>query len=226
VRVVSIPGYSLELCGGTHVESTAEIALFKIVSESSIAAGIRRIEAVTGADALNLFLENDQILQQISDSLHVNRGDLVFTVEKLSMDLKESNKLIEKLQLDIARDRSGDVLDAVKQVNGVNVLTQKVDNLDRNSLRQLADQIKQKLQSGVVVLGTATNGAVSLVAMVTTDLTDRLKASELIQPIARMVGGGGGGKADMAEAGGKNAGALKEALAKTYELVAERTEKK
>lgn len=221
VRVVSVPGYSLELCGGTHVQSTGEISVFKIVSESSIAAGIRRIEAITGSDALNRFLEDEQILQAITESLHVPRKDLVSAVEKLSSDLRDTNKQIERLKLDLARKESGDVLDAVRMVDGVKVLIQRVQQLDRNALRQLADQIKQKLESGVVVLGTETNGSVSLVAMVTTDLTDRVRANELIQQIARMVDGGGGGKADMAEAGGKKAAALEEALTKTYELVAE-----
>jgi alanyl-tRNA synthetase len=225
VRVVTISGYSMELCGGTHVESTGEISVFKIISESSIAAGIRRVEAVTGSDALNRFLEDERILQDISQNLHVRRGDLVSAIEKMASDLKESNRKVEKLQLDLARKDSDDALDAVRQVDGVKVLTQRFENLDRNALRQLADQIRNKLESGVVVLGTATNGRVSLVVMVTTDLTDRIKAHELIQQIARIVDGGGGGKADMAEAGGKKVGALEDALTETYELVAESLKK-
>jgi len=225
VRVVSIPGYSMELCGGTHVGATGEIAVFKIVSESSIAAGIRRIEAVTGRDALNRFLEDERILQEISLNLHVPRPDLLSAIQKIVTELKESNKKVEKLQLDLARKESGDTSDAVREVSGVKVLTQRVESLDRNSLRQLADQLKNQLESGVVVLGTATNGRVSLVAMVTPDLTDRVKANELIQHVARIVEGGGGGKDDMAEAGGRKVAALEDALTKTYELVAESLKK-
>ena len=221
VRVVTIPGYSMELCGGTHVQSTGEISLFKITSESSIAAGIRRVEAVTGSDALNLFLEDEEILQKLTKSLLVQRGDLVSTVERLSSELKESGKRAEKLQLELAQRDSGDALESVRKVHGIKVMAQKVENLDRNAMRRLADQIKNRMKSGVVVLGTAANGRVGLIAMVTEDLTGRIKADELIQKVARIVDGGGGGKPDMAEAGGKNAAALEEALQKTYDLVAE-----
>jgi alanyl-tRNA synthetase len=142
----------------------------------------------------------------------------------LTTDLKEANLKLERLRLELAGRDTGEVVDSVRQVNGVNVLCQKVPNLDRAALRQLADQIKNQLESGVVVLGTASDSKVSLVAMVTDDLTDWVKANELIQKIAGMVGGGGGGKPDMAEAGGKNPEALDDALAMAYEVVRESLE--
>jgi alanyl-tRNA synthetase len=224
IRVVRIPGYSLELCGGTHVQRTGEISLFKILSESSIAAGVRRVEAITGRDALNRFLEDESILADVTANLNVRREEVATAVGKLTKELKEANLNLEKLRLELARKDTGEVIDSVRQVDGVKVLSQKVPNLDRAALRQLADQIKNQLESGVVVLGTADDGKVSLVAMVTDDLTDWVKANELIQKIARMVGGGGGGKPDMAEAGGKNPAALDAALAKAYELVKESLE--
>jgi alanyl-tRNA synthetase len=221
VRVVSIPGYSMELCGGTHVGRTGDISLFKIVSEGSISAGVRRIEAVTGADAVERFLSHERLLAELSEQLHVRSDQLIQAVEKLAGDARESRKELERLQIELARDRSDNALRAVQEVQGVKVLSLKVENLDRSALRQLADQLKNKLGSGVVVLGVTIDDRVSIVSMVSDDLTGRLQANELIRPIAQAVGGGGGGKADMAEAGGRNPAALDQALKEVYPLVAE-----
>ena len=221
VRVVTIPGFSMELCGGTHVDHTGEISVFKVVSESSIAAGVRRVEAITGADAINRFLDNETILDDLSRSLRVRREDLGEAVEKMALELKDASKQVEKLQLQLAQKDSGEALDNVRQVNGAKVLTREVAGLDRGALRQLADQMKNQLQSGVVVLGTAADGKVSLIAMVTEDLTNRVKAHELIREIAPIIGGGGGGKPDMAEAGGKQVDALQGALTRASELAAD-----
>ena len=221
VRVVIIPGYSTELCGGTHVDRTGDIALFKVISEGSISSGVRRIEAVTGATAVTRFLDDEVLLQTVSQRLRVGRDQVEPAVERLLADVKEANREIERLQLELARKDTADATDSAREICGVNVVAQVVPNADRNTLRQLADQIQNKLKSGVVVLGSPQNERVSLVVMVSKDLTDRLRADKLVGPIARVVEGGGGGKADMAEAGGKNPELLDQALAKTYELVEE-----
>ncbi len=221
VRVVKIPGFSMELCGGTHVSRTGEIALFKIVSENSVSAGVRRVEAMTGENALARFLDDEALLGELSGDLKVGRAELAKTVQKILQELKSMNKQLDQLQLKLAQEESSGILQEVREINGVKVLSKKVENLDRNSLRQLADELKNRLKTGVVVLGTPGDGKVSLVAMVTSDLTDRINANELIGKIAPLVKGGGGGKPDMAEAGGKDPSRLSEALEQTYQFVGE-----
>ncbi|MGH9338953.1 MAG: alanine--tRNA ligase [Acidobacteriota bacterium] len=221
VRVVTIPGFSQELCGGTHVSRSGDISLFKIVNESSISAGVRRVEAITGERALKRFLKDEALVDSLSGELHVGREDLVGAIAKISRELKEANKQIEQLQLKLAQKQTGDVLAEAREIAGIRVLSQRVENLDRNALRSLADQLKNKLKSGVVVLGMPFDGKASLVAMVSSDLTDRIKADELIRRIAPLIGGGGGGKADWAEAGGKDPARLDEALEETYRVVEE-----
>ncbi|HLV01177.1 MAG TPA: alanine--tRNA ligase [Acidobacteriota bacterium] len=219
VRVVTIPGFSKELCGGTHVRQTGEIAVFKIISESSISAGVRRIEAITGPVAVSRFREDEELLRELSADLHASREELPRVVERLSQELKQLNKKVEDLQLKVAQQAGADPDQDTREIAGVRVLARRVENVDRNALRQLADQLKNKLRSGVVVLGTPSNGKVSLVAMVSDDLTDRIRADELLRGIAPIVSGGGGGKPTMAEAGGKNPATLDEALAETYRVV-------
>ncbi len=221
VRVVKIPGFSMELCGGTHVDRTGDIALFKIVSENSVSAGVRRLEATTGEGALSRFFDNEALLDRLSGTLKVRPTELEDTVQKLVRELKETHKRVDELQLKLAQKESSNILDEVREIGGVRVLSQKVESLDRNRLRELADQLKNRLKSGVVVLGTHTNSKVSLVAMVTSDLTDRINAHVLIGKIAALVDGGGGGKPDMAEAGGKDPSRLNEALEETYRVVGE-----
>ncbi|RPJ52124.1 MAG: alanine--tRNA ligase, partial [Acidobacteria bacterium] len=220
VRVVSVPGFSLELCGGTHVSHTGDIGLFKIVSESSISAGVRRIEAVAGEVAVRRYLDEDRLLADVSELLRTRPDGLPHTVERILADLKEAQKQVEQLQLKLARNETGGV-SQVREVKGIQVLSQRVENLDRNALRTLADQLKNKLESGVVVLGAPTDGKVSLVVMVTADLTARIRADQLIRKIAPLVGGGGGGRPDMAEAGGRDVSKLDEALEQTYSAVAD-----
>ena len=221
VRVVKVPGFSMELCGGTHVSRTGQIAVFKVVGESSISAGVRRVEAITGQEAFLLFLEDEAVLGQLSDQLQVQRHQLVAAIDRITQQLKEANKAIERLQLKLAHEESGDAASQSRDIGGVRVISQMVENLDRSALRQLADQLKNQLQTGVVVLGAPIDGKVSLVVMVTADLTEKISAIDLIRKIAPLVGGGGGGKADMAEAGGKDATQLGSALEQTYQFVEE-----
>ena len=221
VRVVRIPDFSMELCGGTHIERTGEIALFKIVDERGIAAGVRRVEALTGKGALSRFQEDEKVLEKLCGELRVVPDDLPQALEKITSAMKETSKQVEALRLKLARTETRDVWQEARQIKGVRVIAQKVEDLDRSGLRALADHLKKKLGSGVVVLGLPTDGKVSLVAMVTSDLTDRIKANDLLKRIAPLVGGGGGGKADMAEAGGKEPSHLDEALEQTYRFVAE-----
>ncbi|HXK61557.1 MAG TPA: alanine--tRNA ligase [Acidobacteriota bacterium] len=220
VRVVSVPGFSMELCGGTHVRRTGDIGFFKIVSESSISAGIRRIEAVAGETAVARSLEDDRLLTELSELLRTRRDSLTQTVQRILADLKDAEKQVEQLQLKLAQKESGSAAQ-VRDVKGVKVLSQRVENLDRSAMRTLADQLKNKLESGIVVLGAPSDGKVSLVVMVTSDLTGRIRADQLIRKIAPLVGGGGGGRPDMAEAGGRDLGRLDEALEHTFSAVAE-----
>ncbi len=221
VRVVQVPGFSMELCGGTHVSRTGDIGVFKIVAESSISAGVRRIEAVAGMEAIRRFLDEDSLLSTLGEMLRSRREDLPKALGKLMTDQRETQKQVEQLQLKLAQKESKGALQQVREVRGVRVLSQRVENVDRNSLRSLADELKNQLQSGVVVLGSPVDGKVSLVVMVTPDLVNRVKANDLIRKIAPLVGGGGGGRPDMAEAGGKDPSALDAALAKTFGFVEE-----
>ncbi len=224
VRVVQIPGFSMELCGGTHVSRTGDIGLFKVVHESSISAGTRRVEAATGEAALDRFFAGDDIMELLSSELHVKRTDLASSIEKLTRNLKSAQKKVEALQLKIAQTESSNALSDARVINGIKVLSQKVANLDRNALRQLADRLRNELGSGVVVLGTPTNGKAALVAMVSSDLTSRLRAGDLIREIAPSIGGGGGGRPEMAEAGGKNPAGLPEALDRVFGFVEENSD--
>ena len=221
VRVVSISDVSRELCGGTHVGRTGEIGLFKITSEGSVSAGVRRIEALTGEAAMSRYARMDAAVSSLSRRLKAPLNDLEEAVRKSLEDLKQAQKQVDALQLKLAGQKSMDNLDRARRVRGIRVVAQEVADLDRSSLRQLADQLKNRLKSGVVVLGTPIDGKVSLIAMVSDDLTDRIQAHHLIRQLAGLVGGGGGGRPDMAEAGGKDPSRLGEALEQTYRLVEE-----
>jgi len=219
VRVVTIPDpraargfYSKELCGGTHVHRVGDIGVLKIVNQESVAAGVRRIEAVTGIGALEHYQEQARILRHLASQLNVGEDGILAQVEKLSETAKHLEKELE------AQKRKGalsqiDVLAAhVQTVKGVKVIAAEVENVDREGLRQLVDSLRQKLGSGVVVLGMPEDGKVALIAGVTKDLTAKVHASKLIQALAKQVGGSGGGRPDLAEAGGKDTAALKSAL--------------
>lgn len=211
VRVVQA-GESLELCGGCHVSNTAEIGLFKIVVESGIGAGIRRIEAVTGEHAYRYMNGQIQKLRMIAAMLKTKPSNAVERTEILLNELKELQRENESLSDKLAHLEAGSLLDKATEVNGIQVITSKVQGADMNALRSMADDLKQQLGSGIVVLGSAQNDKVNLVAAVTKDLTKKYHAGKLVKEVASRCGGGGGGRPDMAQAGGKNPGQLDEAL--------------
>ncbi|MEG9296915.1 alanine--tRNA ligase [Mangrovibacillus sp. Mu-81] len=213
VRVVSIGDYSLELCGGCHVSNTSEIGLFKIVTESGIGAGTRRIEAVSGESAYKLLNEQVSLLKEASNKLKANPKDLVNRVDALMLEMKELQRENESLAAKLSNIEAGSLTDQVKVIDGINVLSAKVAAGDSNALRTMMDDLKQKLGSAVIVLGTAGDGKVNVIAGVTKDLVDKgYHAGKLVKEVASRCGGGGGGRPDMAQAGGKNPEKLEEAL--------------
>ena len=214
VRVVSIPGFSMELCGGTHVRATGDIGFFAIVSESGVAAGTRRIEAVTGLGALQWSQQQRAALNRIVDALHVNPDQAVEAIEKLQGEAKRLGREVTQLKTKVAMGGgSAAAADDSIEVAGVKLARRKVADLDKDALRGLADSLKAKMKSGVVVLASATDGKVQIVVAVTPDLTSRVKAGQIVKEIAPIVGGGGGGRPDFAEAGGRQPEKIDEMLA-------------
>jgi alanyl-tRNA synthetase len=219
VRVVTIPDersprgfYSKELCGGTHVHRIGDIGVLKIVSEGSVAAGVRRIEAVTGIGALEHYEKQAQILSQVASHLNTSEDSVLATVEKLSNTVKQLEKELEGQKRKGALGQLDQLASQVQTIKGVKLIAAEVTGTDKESLRQLVDSLRQKIGSGVVALGTVEDGKVALIAGVTKDLTAKVHAGKLIQALAKMVGGSGGGRPDLAEAGGKDTSALKNAL--------------
>jgi alanyl-tRNA synthetase len=219
VRVVTIPDpraargfYSKELCGGTHVKRAGDIGVLKIVSEESVAAGVRRIEALTGTGALEHYQRQAQLLTQLASHLNVGQDDILATVEKLTQTARQLEKQLGEQKRKGALGQLEDLAARVQLVKGVKVIAAEVENVDREGLRQLVDSLRQRLGSGVVALGMPENGKVALIAGVTKDLTAKVHAGKLIQALAKQVGGSGGGRPDLAEAGGKDTSALKSAL--------------
>ncbi|MGA9392549.1 MAG: alanine--tRNA ligase [Candidatus Sulfotelmatobacter sp.] len=224
VRVVRIGDFSTELCGGTHTGATGEIGLIKILKEGSVSSGVRRIEAVSGEGSLAHFRKDHQLENFVASvAAHSDVASLVDAL-RLEMEKKDAENKRLARELDQARMKSAssstaNIGDKVREVKGVNVLAHRVDNLERAQMRTLIDQLRDKIGSGVVVLGSASNGNVSLIVGVTKDLTSRVQAGKVIGPVAQKVGGKGGGRPDLAEAGGKDPAALDTALAGAYEVV-------
>ncbi|HEU4530966.1 MAG TPA: alanine--tRNA ligase [Steroidobacteraceae bacterium] len=223
VRVLRVGEFSMELCGGTHVRSAGDIGFFKIVSESGVAAGVRRIEALSGEGALLWAEATDELLKDIAGLVRGNRDDVREKIEQLIERSRKMEKEIAQLKGKLASGQGGDLSSSAREVNGVKVLATRVDGADAKALRDAMDQLKSKLKSAVIVLGAA-EGAdkVLLVAGVTQDQTAKLKAGELIGYVAQQVGGRGGGRPDMAQAGGTNPAALDGALASVESWVRER----
>jgi alanyl-tRNA synthetase len=221
VRVVKIGDFSTELCGGTHVHRSGEIGIFKLPFEGGVAAGVRRVEAFTGEGALDLIRSYEQKLKEIGNLVRGSADDTVEKVKKLLERQKELEREIEKLRGQFEKDQIPELLAKKQSVDGTNVLVSQVDGVDPKQLRDIADQLKEKLGSGVVVLASAGANNVNLVASVSPDLTRRYHAGNIIKELARIVGGGGGGRPDFAQAGGKEPAKIDAALKRAEELIRE-----
>ncbi|SIQ13508.1 alanine--tRNA ligase [Halanaerobium kushneri] len=222
VRVVKMGNYSLELCGGTHVDATGDIGAFKIVSESGIAAGVRRIEAVTGEYALDYFNSKLDLLNKTAAKLKTEPDNLLQRVKQLQKEQKNLEKDLEALKQKLAGSKKDDLIDQLQEVEGVNLLTAELDGLDNSALRNLNDQLKDKIDSAVIVLASKGENKVIFVASVTDDLIKKgFKAGDIISKVARIAGGGGGGRPDMAQAGGSKPEKTAEALAEVEKIVRE-----
>ena len=220
VRVVSVGEFSKELCGGTHVHNSGEIGLFKIISETGVAAGVRRIEAVTGLNAIKYMEEKQRILKEACNALKCNEKDVLKKISSQGAEIKEKEKEILELKSKLASGVEDEILASVKEINGVKVAAYAVEGIDGNSLRDLGDKVRNKLSTGVVVLFSNVGGKVNLIAMSTKDVLDKgIHCGKIIKEVASIVGGGGGGRPDMAQAGGKNPENIKTALEKTYSVV-------
>ena len=222
VRVVTMGDFSKELCGGTHVSNTGLITTFKIVSESGVAAGVRRIEALTGDGVFAYYKAQEQKLAEAAKLLKATPENLAEKISHLLAETKSLHSEIESLKSKAAQEAVGDVMNQVEEICGVKVLAVRVEDVDMGGLRELGDQLKEKLGEGVVVIASAAGGKVSLMATATEGaLKKGAHAGNLIKAIAGLVGGGGGGRPNMAQAGGKNSEGIDAALSKAKEVLAE-----
>ena len=222
VRVLNFGGFSVELCGGTHVDRTGDIGIFKITHETGIASGVRRVEAVTGKGALEWLNARRRILDGIAGQLKSQPDKVATKIDHLLKRNKDLEKELAAAKQALLTGGSGDRSDDAEEIGGIRVLAARIDGADAKTLRDAVDRYKDKLKSAVVVLGSVDDGVVRLAAGVTKDNTDRIRAGDLIKPIAEQVGGKGGGRPDFAQAGGNNPEALDQALASVSAWVAER----
>ncbi len=224
VRVVKIGEFSTELCGGTHTHATGEIGLIKIMSEGSVSSGVRRVEAISGEGSVKHFRQDHKLGSLVSALIpqtksHTPAEALRHELDKKDAEIKKLQKELEQLRMKSAGSQVASVGEKAREIKGVKVVAQRVDNLDRGQMRTLVDNMRNKLGSGVVVLGSVQDGKVSLIVGVTADLTSRVQAGKVIKPVAEKVGGSGGGRPDMAEAGGKDPAQLDAALNEAYTAV-------
>ena len=220
VRVVSMGDFSVEFCGGTHVSNTGVISALKIISETGVAAGVRRIEALTSKGLLKYYDDMEKKLQEAAALVKATPNQLSDKIRHLQAENKELHSELESVKSKMAKEAMGDVSDQVTEVKGVKLIAAKVDDVDMNGLRDLGDQLKEKLGEGVIVLASAAGGKVSLVAMATDEAVKKgAHAGNLIKGIAGLVGGGGGGRPNMAQAGGKNPDGIDAAIAKVSEVL-------
>ncbi len=221
VRVVSVPDISMELCGGTHTSATGDVGLFKIIAGSSVAAGVRRIEAVTGLGSYDRLESDERLLDELGRRLRAPRSDLTGAIDRLLAQQKELEDELKKLKHSSAGSRLEGLLKAQNSVSGISVIAQRVEGVDVPLMRELAENARARMGSGVVVLGTADAGKAMLVTTVSEDLRGRLHAGKIIKQIATIVGGSGGGRPDFAQAGGKKPEKLDQALQEVYNIVAD-----
>jgi alanyl-tRNA synthetase len=222
VRVVSIPGFSMELCGGTHVSATGDIGLFVVVAESGVAAGVRRIEALTGLGAMAWAQQQRAAVRAVLDALHAGEAQSApDAIARLQADVKRLSREVSQLKtkLAVGGGASTPAADTI-DVAGVKLVRKAVTDLDKDALRNLADSLKSTIRSGVVLLASVGDGAVQIVVAVTPDLTQRLKAGQIVKDIAPVVGGRGGGRPDFAEAGGKLPEKVDEMFSAAEQLIA------
>ncbi|AIY82366.1 alanine--tRNA ligase [Clostridium baratii] len=220
VRVVEVADYSKELCGGTHVKNSGQIGLFKIIGESGVAAGIRRMEAVTGFTAIKYVEEKQNTLKKACASLKCNEKDILNKISSQASEIKEKEKEISELKAKLTSGAEDDILNSAKEINGINVIAYALEDVDGNALRDLGDKIRNKADKSVVVLVSKVNDKVNLVAMATKDaVSSGVHCGKIIKEVAQVVGGGGGGRPDMAQAGGKLPEKVNEAVEKTYSVV-------
>jgi alanyl-tRNA synthetase len=220
VRMISVGDFSKELCGGTHAKRTGDIGFFKIVSEGGIAAGVRRIEAVTGTGALEYVRSIEEEIRALSERLRGSRGELVPKLEKLIDEKKTREKEVEKLKTKLTSSRTTDFLEGLREIKGVRVLSRLVEDVGGpKDLREYADRVRDRLGSGVALLGAETDGRAILIAIVTRDLAERFHAGHIVKKAAALLGGSGGGRADMAQAGGPDVSKLRLALDSVAEFL-------
>ena len=219
VRVVTVKEVSKELCGGTHMRASGEIGSFKIISEAGVAAGVRRVEAVAGRRAYRAFKREEQGLRDIALLVKATDFDVVPRVEKLVTQVRSLEKEVDKFKHKFQSSQADDVISEAKEINGVKVLVKRIDNMGQKDLRDFGDKLRDKLGSGILALGSAKDGKVILIVMVTNDLARRFHAGEIIKEMAPILGGTGGGKPDLAQSGGKDPGKLDAALDALYGII-------
>ncbi|HYS19040.1 MAG TPA: alanine--tRNA ligase [Candidatus Binatia bacterium] len=220
VRVIKIGDFSTELCGGTHLDRTGEIGLLKVAGEGAVASGVRRVEAVAGPAAIESVARKEAALREAAELLKIGPLEVPKRLQKLLEEQRALEKQLAELEARLARSRAEDLVKAARQVNGIAVIAGRIDGLDADGLRAVADTLRDRLGSGVVCVGSVVDGKVNLIAAVTKDLTRRFQAGKLIQEVAKAVGGGGGGRPDLAQAGGKDPASLDAALELVYAFVA------
>jgi alanyl-tRNA synthetase len=218
VRVVTVSGVSSELCGGTHVGATGDIGLFKFLSEGSVASGIRRIEAVTGKEAFEYFRNEEKELKGIAEILKTSENPAE-KLKKVLADMKEMERALEKFKGKSAAESSGRILEKARDVNGTKVIAYRIDGIDPKDLRVMADNVRDGLGSGILLLASVKDDQASMVAMVTKDLTEKYSAGDLLRQVAAIAGGRGGGKPDLAQGGTKEINKLDKALEALYDIV-------
>ncbi|MBS4535375.1 alanine--tRNA ligase [Clostridium sp. D2Q-14] len=226
VRVVKMGDYSMELCGGTHVDNISQIGMFKIISESGVASGVRRIEAITGRRVYDMFVKMEKQINDVTFILKTNKNGIVEKTKATIEEIKSLEKEIETLKSKIADSKIEDLLDEVYNLDGINIITKRIDGLDINGLRQLGDKLKERLDNVIIVLATKKDDKVNLIAMATKDSVKLgIHCGNIIREVAKVTGGGGGGRPNMAQAGGKDSSKIEEALSIVEDLVKEQINK-